>query len=82
MAAASFALVPSLSVLFAPLLFPTSPPEGFDEDEEEAGMMADRRGAALLFVCCWSIGGDVVAMVSRPEPDGVNPSSPGDGVTW
>ena len=27
-------------------------------------------------------GVDVVAMVSRPEPDGVNPSSPGDGVTW
>ena len=28
MAAASFALVPSLSVSFAPLLFPSSPPEG------------------------------------------------------
>ena len=28
------------------------------------------------------VGGEVVAMVSRPEPDVVNPSSPGDGVTW
>ena len=55
MAAASFALVLSLPVLFAPLLFPSSPPEGLDGKEEEAGKMADRRGAALLFAGCCSL---------------------------
>ena len=28
------------------------------------------------------VGGEVVAMVSRPEQEGVNPSSPGEGVNW
>ena len=28
------------------------------------------------------VGGEVVAMVSRPEQDGVNPSRSGEGVTW
>ena len=28
------------------------------------------------------VGGEVVAMVSRPEPYGVNPSRPGEGVNW
>ena len=28
------------------------------------------------------VGGEVVAMVSRPEPYGVNPSRSGDGVNW
>ena len=51
--------------------FPSSPPEGLDEDEDEAGMMADRRGAALLFVCCWSIGGDVVSIASPRSGRGV-----------
>ena len=66
MEAAFFALVLSLPVLFAPLLFPSSPPEGWDGKEDEAGKMADRRGAALLLVvgrsaarCC-----DVVAIAS------------------
>ena len=66
MSAASFALVLSLPVMFAPLLFPSSPPEGLDGKEDEAGKMADRRGAALLLVvgrsaarCC-----DVVAIAS------------------
>ena len=72
MEAASFALVFSLPVLFAPLLFPSSPPEGWDEEEEEdeAVMMVERRGAAL-----WSlVAGDVVAMcwrLHRPELDEV-----------
>ena len=66
MAAEFFALVLSLPVLFAPLLFPSSPPEGWDGKEDEAGKMADRRGAAMLLVvgrsaarCC-----DVVAIAS------------------
>ena len=46
--AASFALVPSLSVSFAPLLFHSSPLKEDDEDGDEAGMMAERRGAALV----------------------------------
>ena len=37
---------------------------------------AEVRPSLLLF------GVEVVAMVSRPEPDVVNPSRPGDGVTW
>lgn len=28
------------------------------------------------------VGVEVVAMVSRPEQDGVNPSSTGEGVNW
>ena len=35
--------------------------EDEDEEEDEAGRMADRRGAALLFAGCWSIGAEVVA---------------------
>ena len=30
-----------------------------EENEDEAGRMADRRGAAMLFAGCWSIGGEV-----------------------
>lgn len=28
------------------------------------------------------VGGEVVAMVSRPEPDGLNPSIHSEGVNW
>ena len=57
MAAASFALVLSLPVLFALLRFSSSPPEGWDGEEDEAGMMAERRGVALSLL----VAGDVVA---------------------
>ena len=52
MSAASFAQVLSLLVLFAPLLFPSSPPEGWDGEEDEAGVMSERRGAALFLSSC------------------------------
>ena len=65
MSAATFALVLSLPVLFALLRFPSSPPEGWDGEEDEAGRMADSRGAALLLVIGrWRCGGDVVAIAS------------------
>ena len=48
MSAASFAQVLSLLVLFAPLIFPSSPPDGWDGEEDEAGMMSERRCAALV----------------------------------
>ena len=36
--------------------------------------MADRRGAAMLFAGCWSIGGDVVAIASPRSGRGSRPS--------
>lgn len=51
-----------------------SPPEGGEEDreEDEAGRMADGRGAALLLVAvCWSIGGEAVAIASPRGGRGV-----------
>ena len=44
--------------------------------ERRAEGRAEVRPSLLL------VGGEVVAMVSRPEPDEVNPSRSGDGVTW
>ena len=78
MSAVSFALVLSLPVLFALLRFHSSPPEGWDGEEDEAGMMAERRGAAL-----WSLVvgrsaarcGDVVAITSPRTGRGCRPSS-------
>lgn len=66
-----------------------SPPEGGEEDreedreEDEAGRMADGRGAALLLVAvCWSIGGEAVAIASPRGGRGGRPSlALGDGVT-
>ena len=51
-----------------------SPPEGGEEDEDEAGRMADRRGAALLLfagrsVARWWRGGGNVWRWLRPEAD-------------
>lgn len=53
-----------------------------DGEEDEAGRMTDSPRRCPVVAGCWSIGGEVVAMVSRPEPDGVNPSRSADGVTW
>ena len=44
--------------------------------ERRAEGRAEVRPSLLL------VGGEVVAMVSRPESDGVNPSSSADVVTW
>ena len=44
--------------------------------ERRAEGRAEVRPSLLL------VGVEVVAMVSRPEPDGVNPSRSVDGVTW
>ena len=44
--------------------------------ERRAEGRAEFRPSLLL------VGGEVVAMVSRTEQDGVNPSSPGEGVNW
>ena len=41
-----------------------SPPGRGDGEEDEAGRMADRRGAALLLVARFRCGGDVVAIAS------------------
>ena len=80
MAAAFFALVLSLPVLSAPLLFPSSPPEGLNGTEDEAGKMADRRGAALLLVdrrpgaARW--GGEEIAGASDVEAKTVGLGAP------
>ena len=39
-------------------------------------------GRAEVFPSLLLVGVEVVAMVSRPEQDGVNPSRYGEGVTW
>ena len=49
--------------------------EGKDEEEDDAGRIADRRGSALLFACCWSIGCEVVAIASPRTGRGGCPSS-------
>lgn len=57
----------------------SSPPERGDGDEDEAGRMADRRGAALsLLVARWRCGGEVWRW-HRPEPDGVDSFPPWRG---
>ena len=66
----------SLPVLFAFLRFPSSPPEGWDEEEDEPGRMSERRGDALLLVVGRSAArcGDVVAMTSPRSGRGGRPS--------
>ena len=44
--------------------------------ERRAEGRAEVRPSLLL------VGVEVVAMVSRQEPEGVNPSRSGEGVTW
>ena len=56
-------------------------PHHLPDGEGEAGRRSGR-GPPVPVAGRWRGGGEVVAMVSRPEPDGMNPSSSAEGVTW
>ena len=72
MEAASFALVLSLPVLFAPLLFPSSPPEGRERGRGGQDVRPSRRcpAAGRSAARC----GDVVAIASTRSGRGGRPS--------
>ena len=48
----------------------------------QTGMERRAEGRADVCPSLLLVGVEVVAMVSRPEQDGVNPSRSGDGVNW
>ena len=81
MAAAPFALVLSLPVLFVPLRFPSSPPEGRRRGRGRGGHDGRTSRRCLVVAGCWSIGGevwrcggDVVAIASPRSGRGGRPS--------
>ena len=48
----------------------------------QTGRERRAEGRAEVRPSMFMVGVEVVAMVSRPEPDGVNPSRSVEGVTW
>ena len=48
----------------------------------QTGMERRAEGRAEVRPSLLLVGVEVVAMVSRQEPEGVNPSRSGEGVTW
>ena len=48
----------------------------------QTGRERRAEGRAEVHLSLLLVGVEVVAMVSRTEQDGVNPSSPGEGVNW
>ena len=48
----------------------------------QTGMERRAEGRAEVCQSLLLVGVEVVAMVSRQEPEGVNPSRSGEGVTW
>ena len=48
----------------------------------QTGMERRAEGRAEVHPSLLLVGVEVVAMVSRPEPDGLKPSSTGEGVNW
>ena len=48
----------------------------------QTGRERRAEGREEVFPSLLLVGGEVVAMVSRPEQDGVNPSRTGEGVNW
>ena len=59
MSAASFALVLSLPVLFAPLLFPSSPPEGRERGRGRGGQNVRPSRRCPVAAGRWRCGGEV-----------------------
>ena len=48
----------------------------------QTGRERRAEGRAEVRPSMFMVGVEVVAMVSRQEPEGVNPSRSGEGVTW